>query len=60
MSERFPGITPLNIRRERAREVFLLIRRLSKHNRTDKETGGEVEYRGNKKIIKVKAPDTWF
>lgn len=53
-------MTPISIRKERAREVFLLIRRLSKYNRTDKETGGEVEYRGNKKIIKVKAPDTWF
>lgn len=60
LSERFPGMNPLSIRRERAKEVFLLIRRLSKYNRTDKETGGEVTYQGNKKIIKVKAPDTWF
>lgn len=53
-------MTPLSIRQERAKEVFLLIRRLAKYNATDKKTGGEVEYKGNKKIIKVKAPDTWF
>ena len=60
ISERFQGITPLSIRKEKAREVFLLIRRLSKYNRTDKKTGGERIIKGNKEIIRVKAPDTWF
>ena len=37
-----------------------MIRRLSKYNRTDKKTGGERIVKGNKEIIRVKAPDTWF
>lgn len=60
LSEHFPGMTPLSIRRERAKEVFLLIRRLSKRNEKDKEENGERVMIGGREVIKVKAPDTWF
>lgn len=53
-------MTPLSIRRERAKEVFLLIRRLSKRNEKDKEENGERVMIGGREVIKVKAPDTWF
>ena len=57
LSERFAGMTPFNIRREKAREVFLLIRRMAVYNEkkqknTDPITGARV--------IRRPAGDTWF
>lgn len=53
MTERFPALTPLSIRREKAREVFLLTRRLQRYNEYKKQTNG-------KKIIRKPASDDWF
>lgn len=50
ISERFPCLSPFDIRKQRAYEVFLLIRRLN-------------EYSLNKnkpKKIRRKANDDWF
>lgn len=54
LSERFPGMTPISIRRERASEVFLLVRRLNS------KTAKELANAGKKKVIRRKAGDDWF
>ena len=54
--ERFPGTTPIQIRREPAREVFLLIRRMTKHSDREKKDRKP----GGKKVIRRPAGDDWF
>lgn len=52
--ERFPSLSPFDVRRERASEVFRLVGRISKSN----------EYRAKesttKKKIRRPAGDDWF
>lgn len=55
LCKRYPALTPFSIRRERAREVFLLIRRINSHPRA--EQGREVDAQGR---IRVPAGDNWF
>lgn len=52
ISESFPGLNPFKIRREKAKEVFLLIRRLNNYNHKSKK----------KKKMKIRKPasDSWF
>jgi hypothetical protein len=57
LSERFAGMTPFNIRREKAREVFLLIRRLSRMSEIKEKDINPVT---GKRIKRVKAGDNWF
>ena len=54
MCERFPAVTPFSIRRERASEVFLLMRRLQIYNEHHKS--------GDKKknVVRRPAGDDWF
>lgn len=54
LSERFPAMTPISIRRERAAEVFLLVRRLNS------QTERAIASAGKKKVIRRKASDDWF
>lgn len=49
---RFPAITPFKIRREKIKEVFLLVRRLNIYDNKDKVK--------KKKIKRVPAGDSWF
>lgn len=49
-------MTPLTLRKEKAREVFILIERYNKYSKKQKK---EAES-GGKKIIRRPAPDTWF
>jgi len=56
LCERFPALSPFSIRKQRAREVFLLIRRLSDYNDYKKKTTNAKGQR----IIRRKAGDTWF
>lgn len=53
ISERFPALSPLKMRREKASEVFLFIRRLNEYNSRQNKKGG-------KKVIKRPAGDDWF
>ena len=55
LSERFHGLTPFSIRRTPAREVFLLIRRMARHN----ELEGEKKI-GPNRVIRRPAGDNWF
>jgi hypothetical protein len=50
LCERFPAYTPTGIRKERSTEIFKMLGRLNKHT-TNKD---------KPKVIKKKAPDTWF
>ena len=52
--ERFPSLTPFAIRKERAAEVFLLVRRLNNH------TNKRNEQANKKKVIRRPAGDDWF
>ena len=52
--ERFPSLTPFAVRKEKASEVFLLVRRLN--NRTKKQS----KQANSKKVIRRAAGDDWF
>ena len=56
LCDRFPAYTPTGIRRERAREIFLLVTRLNKHNRKKKRNTSK----DGKRIIRRPASDNWF
>ncbi len=49
-------MSPFDVRKERASEVFLFMRRLNNYNiRQNKKTKSN-----NKKVIRKKAGDDWF
>lgn len=54
ISERFPSLSPVTVRRTRAAEVFTLIRRLNNYN------AYRTKDSGKKKIIRRPAGDDWF
>ena len=54
LSERFTSMTPLTLRREKARDVFLLIVRFNKYSRKQKKQ------KNGKRIIRKPAGDDWF
>ncbi len=56
LCEKFPAMTPLSLRREKAREVFILITRFNKWSKKNKKQGKN----GGKKIIRRPASDNWF
>lgn len=53
----YPAISPLSIRKERAKEVFLLIRRINTHPRTN---DGVKANEGKAEIVRRPAGDKWF
>lgn len=55
LSERFPALTPIALRREKAREVFLLIARFNVWSRKQAKS-----MKNGKKIIRKPAGDNWF
>lgn len=55
LCRRYPALTPFIVRRERAKEVFLLIRRVNTHPKT--KEGRKVDRKGR---ILVPAGDDWF
>lgn len=54
LCERFPGYTPLSLRREKAREVFIFLDRFSRYSKK------KVKNAGKPTVIRRPAPDTWF
>lgn len=50
-------MTPFSIRQEKAKEVFLLIRRLSRYNENQNK---DVNPATGKKVVRVPAGDKWF
>jgi len=51
----YPALTPFSVRRERAKEVFLLVRRTNSKPRRKK--GEEIDAQGR---IRRPAGDNWF
>lgn len=51
----YPALTPFSIRRERAKEVFLLIKRINTHPKN--ENGQKLDEKGR---IRRPAGDNWF
>lgn len=56
--ETFPSLSPFDVRRERAAEIFLLMRRLSKHN--EHKAKKERKTSDGRKIVRRRAGDDWF
>ena len=56
LCQSFPAFTPLTLRREKAREVFMLLTRYSRYLRRQKRN----TTKSGKKIIRRPASDTWF
>lgn len=54
LAERFPALTPLAIRKERAVDVFKTISKLNRYAKKQKKNEGK------KKIIRRPASDNWF
>ena len=54
LCERFPAMTPLSIRKERAVDVFRLIVRYAGYAKKQSKNAGKP------KIIRRPAGDTWF
>ena len=52
--EKFGAVSPFSIRREKAREVFLLIRRLNSYNTQRKAK------KSSRNSIRRPASDNWF
>lgn len=57
LSERFPALSPVTLRRTKAREVFKIINKLTVYTKKEKRKQAET---GKKHIIKKQASDTWF
>ena len=49
-------MTPISLRKERAREVFIMISRYNRYSRRKKKQ----EKTGKRKIIRRPASDSWF
>ena len=58
--ERFPALSPFDVRRERASEIFLLLRRMAKYNENQSKQKKKNGANGGKKVIRRKAGDDWF
>lgn len=54
LCERFPAMTPLTLRREKAVDVFTLIVRYANYSNRQAKSAGKP------KIIRRPASDTWF
>ena len=54
--DRFGCLSPFDVRRKPAREVFLIVKRLNEYNRLNKKNHSNT----GKKIIRRPAGDNWF
>ena len=60
LSERFTNLNPIIIRKEKAKEIFLLIRRLNNYTEKQNEEYRKTHTKSGKKVIRRKAQDDWF
>lgn len=56
LCDRFPALTPFQVRREKATEVFLMLRRIERFKEIEERNKG----RNGKKVIRRPAGDNWF
>lgn len=59
LSERFPQLTPIRIRQERASEVFLLMERLGGYIKRQNAAAPKINAKGHR-VIRRPAGDDWF
>ena len=57
MCDRFVGLNPIMVRKYPAHEVFLLLKRLTEHN---KSSDNKKNITNNGDVIRRKAGDNWF
>ena len=57
LSDRFPALTPIEIRKERAAEVFLLLARLNEYTAKKNK---EIRTKPKKNVVRRPAGDDWF
>lgn len=57
LSERFPALSPIAIRRTKAREVFKIINKLTTYAKKEKKQQAKAN---TKHIVARQASDTWF
>lgn len=57
LCNRFPSLTPLSIRKERAYEVFLLLKKYVEYNKREEK---KPKQNNGKRIIRKPAGDDWF
>ena len=57
LSERFPALSPVTLRRTKAREVFKIINKLTIYSKKEKKQQVKAN---TKHIIAKQASDTWF
>lgn len=57
LCDRFPSMTPFTIRKERAYEVFMLLKKYLAYNKREKRKNKKVN---GKKVIRKPAGDNWF
>jgi len=55
LSERFPSLNPVVIRKTPAHEIFLLMKRLAKYVKSSPKISGS-----GKRVIRRPAGDDWF
>ena len=54
ISEKFPNLSPFEVRQKRANEVFLIVNRLNNYLKYQNKESGK------KKVIRKPAGDDWF
>lgn len=59
LCDRFTSLTPLDLRKEKAREVFILVTRYNNYSQKEEKKSSEVN-KPRKKIIRRPAGDDWF
>ena len=55
--ERFPSLSPFDVRQKKAYDVFLLMRRLSNYNGYQDDN---KKVKNGKTVIRKRAGDDWF
>lgn len=54
LSERFPALTPLAIRKEKATEIFIFVKRMNNYS-------SKLDKKGRRKsVMRKPAGDDWF
>lgn len=59
LCDRFTSLTPLDLRKEKAREVFILVTRYNNYSQKEEKKSSEAN-KPRKKIIRRPAGDDWF
>ena len=59
LCERFPSLSPFDVRKQKFSDVFLLYRRMVNLNKRNEEKNGKVEVIGGKLYVESKNDDWW-